>query len=168
MVDTCHHTQSDYQVSNPPPRQTGWVRGLRMICHTTNNPAPSISTVSEGAHVVALSLSPPSPCVGGAMQPWIRLVALADMWTDSCHKMRKTIVLCRPVSLFYPWAVPDWRAVNPISLFCALVCYNGYQWHHWCWHRLTSKQHQCLSMSVRYWLKNTPRWDPAAANDIPE
>lgn len=66
--------------------------------------------------------------VGGATQPWIRYVALADMWTDSCQQdvLNLAAVLFRPVSLRYPWAVPDRRAANPVSLFCGFVCYNGY------------------------------------------
>lgn len=84
----CHHTHSDYQFSNPPLRLAGRVRGLRMICHTTNNPAPSISTArweeggEEGGLVLLLSLlSPPLYTL-----PRIRLVAPADMWTDSCQQ----------------------------------------------------------------------------------
>lgn len=57
-----------------------------MICHTTDNPAPSISAArGRGRKLLLASLSP-SLYAGGATQPWIRLVALADMWTDSCQQ----------------------------------------------------------------------------------
>lgn len=56
-----------------------------MICHTKNNPAPSISTARGRGRVLLLSLLS-LLYVGGAMQPRIRFVALADMWTDSCQQ----------------------------------------------------------------------------------
>lgn len=56
-----------------------------MICHTTNNPAPSISTARGRVRMLLLSLLS-LLYVGGAMRPWIRFVALADMWTDSCQQ----------------------------------------------------------------------------------
>lgn len=60
------------------------------------------------------------------MKPWIRLVALADMWTDSCQQdalnQRSMQACISPL----PLAVPDRRAANPISLFCDFVCFNGY------------------------------------------
>lgn len=82
---TCVTTQSDYQVSNPPLRLTGWVRGLQMISDTTYNPAPSISTVRGRGQKLLLLLSPLLG-VGGAMQPWITVVASAAIWRGSCQQ----------------------------------------------------------------------------------
>lgn len=57
-----------------------------MIFHTRNNPAPSISRVRGRGHMLLLSLLSLLLYVQGAMQPRIRFVALADMWTDSCQQ----------------------------------------------------------------------------------
>lgn len=61
-----------------------------------------------GGTVLLLSLSPPLLYVGGAMQPWIRFVALADMWTDSCQQdvLNQSGMQARisPLPLSCPWS----------------------------------------------------------------
>lgn len=111
MADMCHHTQPDYQDSNPPLRLTGWVRGLQRICRTKSNPGPSISGVKGRGDMLLLPLLSLSMYVWGAMWPWIRFVALADIWTDSCQQTQNTMYLC------CPWAIPDCGEANPVSMF---------------------------------------------------
>ena len=117
------HTQIN-RVSNPPLRLTGWVRGLRMICHTTNNPAPSISTArweGRGGLVLLLSLlSPPLYTL-----PGIRLVAPADMWTDSCQqdvRKQKSASQARitPLPLGCPWSAGQLIPYHCFAGFCLL------------------------------------------------
>lgn len=123
VVDMCHSTQSDYQASNPPLKLPGWVRGLRMIRHTTNNPAPSISTVR------GCCCSPYCRCMseGAIMQSWIMCVPLADMWTDSCQQdvLNQSAVQAPYLSATLGPSLIG-GAVNPVSLFRGFVCCNGY------------------------------------------
>lgn len=122
----CHHTHSDYRVFNPPLRLAGRVRGLRMICHTRNNPAPSISTprwevcVCVGWRLVLL-LS----LLSLYTLPRIRLVAPADMWTDSCQQdvlKQKSALQARitPLPLGCPWSAGQLIPYHCFAGFCLL------------------------------------------------
>lgn len=169
----CHHTQSDYRLSNPPLRLTGWVRGLRMICHTTNNPAPSISTVRRrgrewgvggGPHVVALLIASLAVRLRRRVAFWISLVTSADMRTDSCQRdvpnqsaARVRIASRLPLSL----SPSDRRAANPVSLF--LRFFRRLQWVSVTSPVLTSAHQQTtpvfIFVHMRCRRKNTPRWE---------
>lgn len=148
MVDMCHHTQSDYQASNPPLRLTVWMRGL-WICHTTNG---------EGGGMLLLFCLSLLLYAWDAMQTWIRFVAFADVRKDSCCQ---DVQNHRPIILCHRCAVPDNQEPNPVSLFCLL-------------HRvsltslvLTLAHHQTTPVFIFVWsiLGEKSRLEQCAANE---